>query len=312
MSESPDPQLQLKKRARRRLVGAVAFAGLAAVVLPMVMDEEPKRPIQDVQIRIPGQDQVPFRPKELAERATPSLPAAASEAGGEKHSALASSSGEAPAALAEKAAVIAAVRPGEKTDEKASEKKSAKSAEKPPEKADKKGIKSAEKMQEKPAEKKVSKPAEKAPEKAVEKPVAKVTDKVPEKPPVKKADKPAEKPAEKPPETGADEAGKPPADDLQRSATVPAGKPSEAAPARSGAGGPAVILIGAFANPENAKQLQGKINGAGVSTYTEILDTPDGKKTRVRAGPFPNRETAEKALEKLKKIGVSGVVAGRQ
>ena len=312
MSESPDPQLQLKKRARRRLVGAVAFAGLAAVVLPMVMDEEPKRPIQDVQIRIPGQDQVPFRPKELAERATPSLPAAASEAGGEKHSALASSSGEAPAALAEKAAVIAAVRSGEKTDEKASEKKPAKSADKPPEKADKKSTKSTEKMPEKPAEKKVSKPAEKAPEKAVEKPVAKVTDKVPEKPPVKKADKPAEKPAEKPPETGADEAGKPAADDLQRSATVPAGKPSEAAPARSGAGGPAVILIGAFANPENAKQLQGKINGAGVSTYTEILDTPDGKKTRVRAGPFPNRETAEKALEKLKKIGVSGVVAGRQ
>ena len=59
-------------------------------------------------------------------------------------------------------------------------------------------------------------------------------------------------------------------------------------------------------------ELQGKINGAGVSTYTEILDTPDGKKTRVRAGPFPNREAAEKALDKLKKIGVSGVVAGRQ
>lgn len=307
MSESPDPQLQLKKRARRRLVGAVAFAGLAAVVLPMVMDEEPKRPIQDVQIRIPGQDQVPFQPKGLAEGAAPSLSAAASEVGGEKHSARASSAGEATA-VTEKAAVIAAAEPSGKTDEKANEKKPAKSANKPPEKADKKGVKSAEKMPEKPAEKKVSKPAEKAPEKAVEKPVAKVTDKVPEKPPVKKADKPAEKP----PETGADEAGKPPADDLQRSATVPAGKPSEAAPARSGAGGPAVILIGAFANPENAKQLQGKINGAGVSTYTEILDTPDGKKTRVRAGPFPNREAAEKALDKLKKIGVSGVVAGRQ
>lgn len=306
MSESPDPQLQLKKRARRRLVGAVAFAGLAAVVLPMVMDEEPKRPIQDVQIRIPGQDQVPFQPKELTDRAAPSLPAAASEAGGEKHSALVSSSGEAAAAPTEKPAVIAAAQPGEKTDAKASERKPAKSAEKPAEKADKKGVKSAEKMPEKPAEKKVSKPAEKAPEKAVEKQVAKATDKVPEKPPVKKVDKPAEKP----PETGAEETGKPPADDAQRSAT--AGKPSEAAPARSGAGEQAVILIGAFANPENAKQLQGKINGAGVSTYTEILDTPDGKKTRVRAGPFPNREAAEKALDKLKKIGVSGVVAGRQ
>lgn len=310
MSESPDPQLQLKKRARRRLVGAVAFAGLAAVVLPMVMDEEPKRPIQEVQIRIPGQDQVPFRPKDLVDRAAPSPPVAASAAGGEKPSATASSSGEAADALTGKPAVIAAAqsgeKAGEKADEKASEKKPARSAEKPPEKAEKKSVKSAEKTPEKPAEKKASKPADKAPEKAVEKQVAKATDKVPEKPPVKKVDKPAEKP----PETGAEETGKPPADDAQHPST--AGRPSEAAPARSGAGGQAVILIGAFANPENAKQLQGKINGAGVSTYTEILDTPDGKKTRVRAGPFPNREAAEKALDKLKKIGVSGVVAGRQ
>jgi DedD protein len=306
MSESPDPQLQLKKRARRRLVGAVAFAGLAAVVLPMVMDEEPRRPIQDVQIRIPGQDQVPFQPEELADRAAPSRPAAARDAGGEKHNAPASTAVEAAAALTDKPAVIAAAEPSGKTDEKAREKKPAKSAEKPPDKADKKGVKSAEQMPEKLAEKKVSKPAEKVPEKAVEKQVAKATDKVPEKPPVKKVDKPAEKP----PETGAEETGKPPADDDQHSAT--SGKPPEAAPARSGAGGQAVILIGAFANPENAKQLQGKISGAGVSTYTEILDTPDGKKTRVRAGPFPNREAAEKALDKLKKIGVSGVVAGRQ
>ena len=303
MSESPDPQLQLKKRARRRLVGAVAFAGLAAVVLPMVMDEEPKRPIQEVQIRIPGQDQVPFRPKDLVDRAAPSPPVAASAADGEKPSATASSSGEAADALTGKPAVIAAAQSGEKADDKAREKKPARSAEKPPEKAEKKSVKSAEKT---PAEKKASKPADKAPEKAVEKQVAKATDKVPEKPPVKKVDKPAEKP----PETGAEETGKPPADDAQRPST--AGKPSEATPARSGAGGQAVILIGAFANPENAKQLQGKINGAGVSTYTEILDTPDGKKTRVRAGPFPNREAAEKALDKLKKIGVSGVVAGRQ
>ena len=40
MSDPSDANLQLKKRARRRLVGAIAFAGLAAVVLPMVMDEE--------------------------------------------------------------------------------------------------------------------------------------------------------------------------------------------------------------------------------------------------------------------------------
>ena len=60
MSASSDANLQLKKRARRRLVGAFAFAGLAAVILPMVMDEEPKQQVQDVQIHIPGQDQAPF------------------------------------------------------------------------------------------------------------------------------------------------------------------------------------------------------------------------------------------------------------
>lgn len=55
MAESEN-QLELKKRARRRLVGSVALALTAAVVLPMVMDHEPKPLTQDIQIRIPSQD----------------------------------------------------------------------------------------------------------------------------------------------------------------------------------------------------------------------------------------------------------------
>jgi len=51
-----DAQIELKKRARRRLVGAVALALLAAIVLPMVMEQEPKRVNQDIQVRIPGRD----------------------------------------------------------------------------------------------------------------------------------------------------------------------------------------------------------------------------------------------------------------
>jgi len=51
-----DEQLQFKKRARRRLVGAVALALLAVIVLPMVMDQEPRPLTQDIQIRIPSQD----------------------------------------------------------------------------------------------------------------------------------------------------------------------------------------------------------------------------------------------------------------
>ena len=45
------------------MLGAAAFAGFAAVVLPMVMDKEPKQQVQDIQIRIPGQDQTTFTPR---------------------------------------------------------------------------------------------------------------------------------------------------------------------------------------------------------------------------------------------------------
>lgn len=49
----------LKRRARRRLVGAVALALVAVVVLPMVFDPEP-RPLGDqVEIRLPDQNE-PF------------------------------------------------------------------------------------------------------------------------------------------------------------------------------------------------------------------------------------------------------------
>ncbi|AUL99486.1 MAG TPA: SPOR domain-containing protein [Pseudothauera hydrothermalis] len=54
--------LELKKRSRRRLVGAAALALLAAILLPMVMDQEPRAPSQDIQITIPSRDAEISRP----------------------------------------------------------------------------------------------------------------------------------------------------------------------------------------------------------------------------------------------------------
>ena len=221
MSDSPDVQLQLKKRARRRLIGAIAIAGLAAVVLPMVMDEEPKQQVQDVQIRIPGQEQTPF-------------PAQVSK----------------PRVAAESAAEAPANRPAEKA---------------------------ADKPAEKPAEKPVDKAADKK------------TEKTPEKVADKHTDKPSPKTVEK-----------------------PADKAAKANESKAHDNGQYLILIGAFANPGNVKVLQTKIGELGIKVITEPLDSPEGKKTRVRAGPFASREAAEKALEKMKRIGVGGVVAARQ
>ena len=50
---SDTDSLDIKKRARRRLVGAIALALLAIIVLPMVMDSEPMPMSQDIQVTIP-------------------------------------------------------------------------------------------------------------------------------------------------------------------------------------------------------------------------------------------------------------------
>jgi len=50
-----DVQTDLKKRARRRLVGAAALALAAVIVLPMIMDPEPKPVGEDIQVRIPSE-----------------------------------------------------------------------------------------------------------------------------------------------------------------------------------------------------------------------------------------------------------------
>ena len=67
----------LKRRGRRRLVGAVALVLLAVVVLPMVFDPQPRRALPPVSVRIPGENDAPFNPK-VAPHAAKTGPAAAS------------------------------------------------------------------------------------------------------------------------------------------------------------------------------------------------------------------------------------------
>jgi len=53
----------LKRRGRRRLVGAVALVLAAVIVLPMVFDSEPRSSAPPVSVRIPGEDDTAFAPK---------------------------------------------------------------------------------------------------------------------------------------------------------------------------------------------------------------------------------------------------------
>ena len=66
-----DDELQLKKRARRRLVGALALVLLIVVFLPMILDSEPKPLNQDIAITIPP---IP-KPESNQQYPAPAIPA---------------------------------------------------------------------------------------------------------------------------------------------------------------------------------------------------------------------------------------------
>jgi DedD protein len=121
-------------------------------------------------------------------------------------------------------------------------------------------------------------------------------DKVPAAKPAEKktAVKPADKPADKPVEKVAD-------------------KPVVAVPAVSAAASsPAaerfVIQVGAFAEDDAVREARSKIEKLGLRTYIQAVDTKEGKRTRVRLGPYASREEADKAAAKLKAAGLVAAV----
>jgi DedD protein len=59
MAESQDALL-VKKRARRRLIGAIALVLFVVIALPMVLDKEPKPLQNEISVQIPSQDSTNF------------------------------------------------------------------------------------------------------------------------------------------------------------------------------------------------------------------------------------------------------------
>jgi DedD protein len=211
MAESEEA-LQLKRRARRRLVGAVALVTFAVIILPLVLDKEPGPAGPPLSVQIPGQDSSGFSsriavpapaPEKTAEPVAPKVDIAATKA-------------EAPATAAE-IPVTKAITPAVKAE---------------------------------------TKPELKSPSDA------------------EKAD----------------------------AARAQAALNDEAW----------VVTLGAFSNPDNIRRLQEKLSAAGVKSYTEPLNTGKGAQIRVRAGPFPSKEAAEKVRAKLDAMGLKpGAVASR-
>jgi DedD protein len=68
------------------------------------------------------------------------------------------------------------------------------------------------------------------------------------------------------------------------------------------------VQVGAFREEAKLAQARAKLTAAKVPHYTERLDSASGDLTRLRAGPFPTREAADKAAAQLKRAGLGGQV----
>jgi DedD protein len=217
-----DETLELRRRARRRLIGAIALVLALVIVPPWVMDIEPKPVATNLTVEIPRPETGALRPAPVAPppKAAPPAPAAA------------------------------------------------------PASTDKQGGA-------------VPRPPDVSPDTG------------------KAGDRPKPEPAKAPPK---------PEPVARAAPSEPPRGDGDAKRAEAILNAEAYLVpLGAFANRDNVKVLEAKLAKAGVKYYTEIVTTPGGEQTRVRAGPFPTKEAAEKSREQLKSLGLSpGAVIARQ
>lgn len=68
------------------------------------------------------------------------------------------------------------------------------------------------------------------------------------------------------------------------------------------------VQIGAFKDEDKLQEARKKLAFSGISHYVERRDTPSGPLNRLRAGPYPTREAAEKALAQVKAAQLDGQV----
>jgi DedD protein len=69
-----------------------------------------------------------------------------------------------------------------------------------------------------------------------------------------------------------------------------------------------VVQVGAYTDAATLRDVRAKVEKLGLKTYTQVVETEAGKRTRVRVGPFATRQEADSASGKLKAAGLPGNV----
>jgi len=74
------------------------------------------------------------------------------------------------------------------------------------------------------------------------------------------------------------------------------------------AAGRYVVQVGAFAEVTAAREVRLKVEKLGLKTYTQVVETAQGRRIRVRVGPFESQDEAGKVLARLKAAKLPGAV----
>ncbi|MRV75003.1 sporulation protein [Duganella sp. FT92W] len=330
-----DPALPEKKRARRRLVGAVALALGVAIGLPMLLDSEPKPLASDIAIQIPSKDK-PAEPasvphsatgqgvsdvaaldknEEIVDAPVPAKPAAvpAPVAAAPVAAKPAATATPAPAAaLAATPAAAPAVKPVHAEPPAALAKDPLKEAAAKAT-ADKLALEAKLAKEHKAQEQKEAK--ERADAKAKAEHEQKLADAKADakakadadakareaKARLEQEQKLAKAKADAEAKAKADETKHPKFDDSARAMAILEDKPSDTR---------YMVQVAAVASQEKVDELQAKLKEAGIKSFTQKVNTAGGGAlTRIRVGPFSSKDEAEKVRAKLSKIGLSSSLA---
>jgi len=267
--KTPDPVLPEKKRARRRLVGAVALVLAAVVGLPMILDSEPKPVTDDIAIDIPSKDK---RSQGGAVRTAPPVANVARAPG--------SVGLDKDEEVIDPATLPPPVDTGPSTAARSEMPQLVKPEPKPRPEA------KAEPRTEHKAESPRPAKAEPKPESRAE----------------RKTELAHTKPAEK-----VDEASR--AKAILEGRPEPEAKPKAEAKAEpKKESGRFVVQVAALATQDKVDELQGKLKSAGIPSFTQKISTDSGSRTRIRVGPFSSKEEADRVRAKLSKIGLAGTL----
>ena len=91
-----------------------------------------------------------------------------------------------------------------------------------------------------------------------------------------------------------------------------AAKPAPATavgPAKASAGDARLVVqVGAYSDVDKARDARLRLEKAGLKSYTQVAETKDGKRIRVRVGPFSTKAEADKAVSKIKSLDMPAAI----